>query len=254
MVIAVCTHKADVSASNLVMTPVKFLRSLLLAGTMVLDAGCAARRNGSAEAQRYPIAEKVTVAGIKDFGKINDYLYRGAQPKPEAIEELKKLGIDTIVDLRAERHGLMRKERAHAESLGMQLVNIPGTGWTAPRNKQIAEFFALVSAQPRRRIFVHCWFGGDRVGMFLAAYRIAFDGWTADEAVHEMHAFHYKEFMHPNMAWYVKKFPERLAKSSELAGYRDMHQRDVSTPPGSKAISWHAAREKKEQRRKAAAT
>jgi protein tyrosine/serine phosphatase len=172
----------------------------------------------------------MTVSGVKDFGKVNEYLYRGAQPKEEGIEQLKKLGIDTIVDLRGERHGLMEKERAHAESLGMRLVSIPGTGWTAPRDQQIAQFFSLASETPRRKIFVHCWFGGDRDGMFVAAYRIAFDGWTAEEAVHEMRAFHYKEFMHPNMKWYVRKFPERLAKSPVLAPYREMAKRDESGP------------------------
>ena len=48
---------------------------------------------------------------------------------------------------------------------------------------------------------IYCWFGGDGDGVFVAAYRIAFDGWTAEEAVHEMRAFHYKEFLHPNMKW-----------------------------------------------------
>jgi protein tyrosine/serine phosphatase len=163
-------------------------------------------------------------------------LYRGAQPKPKGIEELKKLGIDTIVDLRGERRGLMEKERAHAESLGMRMVHIPGTGWTAPRDERIAQFFALVSETPRRKIFVHCSFGGDRDGMFVAAYRIAFDGWTAEEAIHEMRVFHYKEFLHPNMKWYVRKFPERLAKSPALAAYRQVPRRDetVSAPPMAK--------------------
>jgi hypothetical protein len=40
---------------------------------------------------------------IKDFGKVDEYLHRGAQPKPEGIEQLKKLAIDTIVDWRGER-------------------------------------------------------------------------------------------------------------------------------------------------------
>jgi len=43
------------------------------------------------------------VRGIKDFGKVDEYLHRGAQPKPEGIEQLKKLAIDTIVDWRGER-------------------------------------------------------------------------------------------------------------------------------------------------------
>jgi protein tyrosine/serine phosphatase len=196
---------------------------LVLAG---IGGGCAARQSAAPSPHQYALAEKMAVLGIKDFGKVNEYLYRGAQPKEEGIEELKKLGIDTIVDLRGERHGLMEKERAHAQSLGMRLVSIPGTGWTAPRDQQIAQFFSLVSETPRRKIFVHCWFGGDRDAMFVAAYRIAFDGWTADEAVHEMRAFHYKEFLHPNMKWYVRKFPERLAKSPVLALYRQTPKRE----------------------------
>ena len=197
---------------------------------MEIGGGCAARQSAAPSPHQYALAEKMAVSEIKDFGKVNEYLYRGAQPKEEGIEELKKLGIDTIVDLRGERHGLMEKERAHAEWLGMRLVSIPGTGWTAPRDEQIARFFSLASETPRRKIFVHCWFGGDRDGMFVAAYRIAFDGWTAEEAVHEMRAFHYKEFMHPNMKWYVRKFPERLAKSPVLAPYREMPKRDESGP------------------------
>ena len=80
-------------------------------------------------------AEKMVVPGIKNFGKVDEYLYRGAQPKPEGIEELKKLGIDTIVDLRGERHGLTERERAHAESLGMQRVSKNGEqGSVSPAN------------------------------------------------------------------------------------------------------------------------
>jgi protein tyrosine/serine phosphatase len=207
--------------------PVWSFLFLVLAG---IAGACVARQSAAPSPHQYALAEKMAVFGIKDFGKVNEYLYRGAQPKEEGIEELKKLGIDTIVDLRGERHGLMEKERAHAESLGMRLVSIPGTGWTAPRDEQIAQFFSLASETPRRKIFVHCWFGGDRDGMFVAAYRIAFDGWTAEEAVREMRAFHYKEFMHPNMKWYVRKFPERLAKSPVLASHREMPKRTESGP------------------------
>jgi hypothetical protein len=39
-----------------------------------------------------------------DVGKVNEFLYRGAQPKEEGVEQLKNLGIDAIVDLRGERH------------------------------------------------------------------------------------------------------------------------------------------------------
>jgi len=58
--------------------------------------------------------------------------------------------------------------------------------------------------------------------MFVAAYRMAFDGWTAEEAIHEIKASHYQEILHRNMKCYVWKFPERLATSPELAAHREI--------------------------------
>ena len=105
----------------------RLVASFLLFIFMEIGGGCAARQSAAPSPHQYALAEKMAVSEIKDFGKVNEYLYRGAQPKEEGIEELKKLGIDTIVDLRGERHGLMEKVRAHAESLGMRLVSIPGS-------------------------------------------------------------------------------------------------------------------------------
>ena len=199
---------------------------LVLVATVAQGTGCAARRSSAPSPREFAIAEKMSAPGLSDFGKVNEYLYRAAQPSEAGIEELHKLGIDTIVDLRGERRGLMKKERQHAEALGMRLVSIPGNGWFAPRDEQIAEFFSLASETPKRKIFVHCWFGGDRVGMFIAAYRIAFDGWTPEQAIHEMKAYHYKEFLHPNMKWYVRRFPERLEKSPALGAFRHLPRHD----------------------------
>jgi hypothetical protein len=58
---------------------------------------CAARRSAAPSPHQCALAEKLAVFGIEDFGRVNEYLYRGAQPKEEGIEELKKLGTDTIV-------------------------------------------------------------------------------------------------------------------------------------------------------------
>jgi hypothetical protein len=48
---------------------------------------------------------------VSDVGKLNDYLYRGAQPNDEGLRELKKLGITLIIDLRGERKALAKKPR-----------------------------------------------------------------------------------------------------------------------------------------------
>src|SRR5215468_2560956 len=109
--------------------------------------GCAARHNSAGSTGQVPFAEKITIPGISDFGKVNDYLYRGAQPKDEGLDQLKRLGIDTIVDLRSELRGLIEHERDRAESLGMHFVNLPGSGWATPKDEEIARFFSLVRKQ-----------------------------------------------------------------------------------------------------------
>ena len=165
-------------------------------------------------------AEKIHIDGVKDAGKLNDHLYRGTQPNKKGVQALQQLGVTTIVDLRGEFRHESNNEKKEAESLGMQFVLIPGNGWTPPTDKQVAEFFALLSEQPKHTIFIHCWLGGDRTGVFLAAYRIAFQHWTAEQALQEMHAFHFKSFWHPAMKKYVREFPQQLASSPVLAPYR----------------------------------
>jgi protein tyrosine/serine phosphatase len=180
--------------------------------------------DSGARVEQPEYAQKLAIPGLKDLGKINDHLYRGAQPGEKGLQQLREqLDIDTIVDLRGEfKFILLKREREHAKALGMQVVNIPGWGWSPPKDQEIAEFFALVQQRPQRHIFVHCWLGGDRVGEFIAAYRIAFDGWTADQAIREMHMFHFKSHWHPAMEKYVRNFPGRLATSPALAPYRHL--------------------------------
>jgi protein-tyrosine phosphatase len=195
-----------------------FISVLCLA---VTGLSCGARHNAAGSAGQAAFAEKIAVPGVADFGRVNDFLYRGAQPKDDGVQQLKKLGIDTIVDLRSELHGVIDNERRESESLGIRFVNLPGSGWATPKDEEIARFFAMVRERPRRKIFIHCWLGGDRSGMFIAAYRIAFDHWTSEQAIEEMRAFHYLEFWHPNMKVYVQHFPERLAESPALAAFRE---------------------------------
>src|SRR5690348_925184 len=69
-------------------------------------------------AARVEHGDKLRVAGVPNFGKIDDHLYRGAQPHASGLPELKKLGISTIVDLRGEDPSKSKWEQKQAESLG----------------------------------------------------------------------------------------------------------------------------------------
>ena len=161
--------------------------------------------------------EKLHIAGIRNVGKISAALYRGAQPSEQGLSELKKLGITTIVDLRGEDAEKIRWERRTAESLGMRFVNIPVSGWSPPTNEQVVQFLSLLRGDPTQRIFAHCRFGDDRTGVFVATYRMAFEKWTADQAMKEMYFFGFNGFWHPAMKSFVRNFPARLNSEPALA-------------------------------------
>ena len=82
-----------------------------------------------------PIAE-ASVPGIGNFYKVDEHVYRGAQPTAEGFKYLAKLGVKTVLDLR--RPGYRSKEEAQlVTALGMHYVNVP-MGLTGSLNGRIA--------------------------------------------------------------------------------------------------------------------
>jgi protein tyrosine phosphatase (PTP) superfamily phosphohydrolase (DUF442 family) len=174
----------------------------------------------SASETHSPYGEKLRIPAIPNSGKINDHLYRGAQPRPQGLAELKKLGITTIVDLRGEDREKILWERRQAESLGMRFVNIPVSGWAPPTNEQVSQFLSLFRDDPSQKIFVHCRYGDDRTGVFVATYRMAVEKWPAERALKEMYFFGFNGFWHPSMISFVRAFPARLNSVPALAPLR----------------------------------
>ena len=179
--------------------------------------------------------DKLKIRGVPNPGKINDYLYRGAQPNEQGLEELKKLGITTIVDLRAEDRGKSEWEKTATERLGMHFVHIPIAGFAAPTNEEVVQFLSLVrSSTPQdggqavtlpngqpQKIFVHCLLGEDRTGVFIATYRMSAQKWPAEQALREMNSFGFNAFWHPAMKAFVRDFPARLRSAPALAALQD---------------------------------
>ena len=166
--------------------------------------------------------QKLHITGIPKAGKITDVLYRGAQPNEVGLSELKMLGITTIIDLRAEDREKVEWERKRAELLGMRFVHIPVNGWSPPTDEQIVQFLSLLHDNPGQKIFVHCRFGEDRTGVFVATYRIVSEKWPAEEAIKEMYFFGFNGFWHPAMKSFIRDFPGRLASAPALAPIRTL--------------------------------
>jgi len=164
--------------------------------------------------------QKLHIAGVHNAGKITDSLYRGAQPKEAGLSELKLLGVTTIVDLRGEDQEKVTWERNRAESLGMRFVHIPVSGWSPPTDEQVVQFLSLFRGEQGQKVFVHCRFGDDRTGVFVATYRMTFEKWSAEQAMKEMYFFGFNGFWHPAMKSFIRDFPTRLNSSPALASVR----------------------------------
>ena len=155
--------------------------------------------------------------GLPNFGEVTPNLYRGGQPSPEGIEKLAKMGVDIVVDT-----GRSKRDKEQIKKLGMQYVPLP---WYCPFPKEevFARFLELIRNNPDKKIFVHCRLGDDRTGMMIASYRMAMQGWSAEEAMKEMQLFGYTTVHHlmcPGLAGYEKSFPERLKTSPEFREQR----------------------------------
>lgn len=195
----------------------------VLTPLLLLAAGVCAQapkkpQADSAKPTQRAIGQKRPIKGLPNFGEVTPTLFRGAQPSPEGLKALAKMGVNIIVDARGDRTNSEGKQVAQ---LGMRYVPIP---WRCPfpNDDVFAKFLKLMRDNPDKKVFVHCRLGDDRTGMMVAAYRMAAQGWSTDEALHEMQQFGFSTFhqyfLCPRLASYERAFPEHLKKNPALQG------------------------------------
>ena len=146
--------------------------------------------------------------GIANFGKVNEGLYRGAQPDEPAIKNLKRLGIKTIINLRMTNEA-SKAEQPMARTNGISYTNVPIHGVGRPADEQVRKVLALIEALPGP-VFVHCEHGCDRTGTIIACYRIKHDRWSPDTALREA-ARYGMSWLERGMRSYVLDFAKASA-------------------------------------------
>jgi protein tyrosine/serine phosphatase len=154
-----------------------------------------------------PIAD-----GIRNFGKIDEHLYRGAQPDAGGIANLKKMGVAMIINLRMSNE-LWTTECAEVLSNSILYTNIPLGGLGRPTEQDIEQVLALIESAPGP-VFVHYEHGCDRTGTIVACYRIKHDGWDAQAALKEADHYGMSPFER-GMRTYVSDFARGAAASGE---------------------------------------
>jgi len=153
--------------------------------------------------------------GILNFGQVDEKLYRGAQPDAMGITNLQRLGIKTIIDLRAASE-VNKDEATVARANGIVCTNVPLRGVGRPTDDQIRTVLALIEAGPAP-VFVHCVHGADRTGTIIACYRIQRDKWSSDAALQEARNYG-MSWLELGMRGFVADFAKKMPECGQKSG------------------------------------
>jgi protein-tyrosine phosphatase len=159
--------------------------------------------------------------GIKNFDQVDQHVYRGGQPTDEGFQQLAKLGVKTVIDLREAGERATAEART-VQNAGMTYINVPMSGLTPPSEAEIARILSILEEVTSGPVFVHCMRGADRTGTVIAAYHIDHDHWGNEQALKDAKKHGMSMFQFPRMS-YIRKFQPRAidAKAAKPAGAGD---------------------------------
>ena len=146
---------------------------ILIVASFVACAASAAERNTN-------WALKVEQAGLPNLYRISENLYRCAQPTADGIRAAEKLGIKTVISLRA-----FHSDKDEVKSSKLKSERIYFNTWHA-EEEDVLRFLKIVTKTNDGPYLVHCLHGADRTGTMIAIYRMAVQGWTKQDAIKEM--------------------------------------------------------------------
>ncbi|MCE5280135.1 MAG: tyrosine-protein phosphatase [Planctomycetaceae bacterium] len=141
---------------------------------------------------------------VRQFGVVEKgVLYRSGQPTEEGWRRLwDGYKIHTVINLREEEpdQDWCKLERDFCAANGIRYVNM-SIGPEHVDGDQLQALLQIIADPKCRPVLVHCELGKARTGVVVAAYRIAAQHWSADEAVRESRR--YKPNMDPAYIAYL---------------------------------------------------
>ena len=126
-------------------------------------------------------AQPIEAVGLPNLFKVNEDVYRSAQPESGGFESAEKLGIKTILSVRLTANDAVL---AQNEPTSLTLIHIPLVPIYITTDEMLEVMKAFDGAE--KPILVHCQHGADRTGLTIALYRILYEGWSKEEAKDEL--------------------------------------------------------------------
>jgi protein tyrosine/serine phosphatase len=148
---------------------------------------------------------------ISNFGIVKEnHLYRGGMPygdKP--YEQLKKIGIKTVINLKIEDSALdYVNEERNLKNKGIDIYYLPLPNVAPPTLEQALEFLTVVYDKKNIPSFFHCHRGADRTGVMSAIFRIT-QGYSASWSLVEAEKYNIASSFFSKKIDFVYKFEEK---------------------------------------------
>lgn len=124
-------------------------------------------------------AISIEKSGISNLFRVDQKLYRSAQPKQKGFKQLHEMGIHHILNLRE-----FHKSSDKIGKLPLEEYRVPMSVFD-PKYDDLVKAIRYI-IQSNTPVLVHCMKGSDRTGTVVAAYRISIQGWSKENAIKEM--------------------------------------------------------------------
>ena len=122
----------------------------------------------------------------KNFHQVNENIYRSGQPDKDEFWSLYTFNcIRSVLNLRennSDRDEVNAINRNWNNAITLYEISLD-TG-----NITEADLYKILSVirDAPKPLLIHCWHGSDRTGCAVAAYRIAFEDWSVEDAISEL--------------------------------------------------------------------
>lgn len=197
----------------------RLMNAAFLFAVILFLTGCGSREPLSPDQKPITWAMPLADAPVENLYKVDEHLYRSAQPDAIGFQTLYDFGVRNDLNLR----------QYHDDASLIGDLNITYYRIKVRTEQmtyaQLVEGVAFIM-NADTPVLVHCRHGSDRTGTVVAGYRIAADGWSKEEALDEFRngGYGFHSFWFPNL-------PELLLSIDEETFREDVRNYPNLTHP-----------------------
>ena len=162
------------------MLPAMKRRLLTLAAGLAMTLTTISSAGDTPAARNERWAVPITLEGVPNLHQITPTLYRSEQPTALGFKNLEKMGVRTVINLRA-----FNSDDDEVRGTALRTERVKILTWNVD-DDHVVDVMRMLRNPDNGPFLIHCQHGADRTGLMSAMYRILEQGWTVDDALAEL--------------------------------------------------------------------